>query len=150
MRSRRSSPLRYILYTHDIRNVRYIRYIHHGASHLSVTSVTSVTSVITVTSVTSATALLTSRAAPLQDLRSPLHNALFCNWFNEYVRFGERDQIAMSYVLHRMGLTAGGTNASAAVRFIERDMHYLTKPTARKLTIVKKVGHRKGSRKIRA
>ena len=74
---------------------------------------------------------------------------LFCNWFNEYVRFGERDQIAMSYVLHRMGLTAGGTNASEAVRFIERDMHYLTKPTARKLTIVKKVGHRKGSRKVR-
>ena len=41
----------------------------------------------------------------LQDLRAPLHNALFCNWFNEYVRFGERDQISMSYVMLRMGLT---------------------------------------------
>jgi hypothetical protein len=56
----------------------------------------------------------------LQDLQSPVHNALFCAWFNEYVRYGERDQISIAYVLHRMGLTAAGTNVTAAVRLIER------------------------------
>ena len=84
----------------------------------------------------------------LQDLRSPIHNALFCNWFNEYVRFGERDQISMAYVLHRMGLTAKGANATPAVRFIDRSMHYLAKPSAQTLRIVRKVGHRSGSRKV--
>ena len=32
----------------------------------------------------------------LQDLRAPLHAALFCAWFNEYTRFGERDQMAIA------------------------------------------------------
>jgi len=84
----------------------------------------------------------------LQDLRAPLHNALFCGWFNEYARYGERDQMAISYVLHRMGLTRRGANASRAVRLIERKYHYLTKPSLRPLTLVTKVGHRQGSRKI--
>ena len=78
----------------------------------------------------------------LQDLRAPLHNALFCNWFNEYLRHGERDQMAISYVLHRMGLTANGTNASRAVRLIGHEYHYLTKPSRRPLTLVQKLGHR--------
>ena len=85
----------------------------------------------------------------LQDLRAPVHNALFCSWFNEYLRHGERDQMAMTYVMHRMGLTANGSSASAAVRFIGHDYHYLTKPSARKLTLVTKVGHRSGSRKLK-
>ena len=84
----------------------------------------------------------------LFDLRSPLANALQCNWFNEYVRYGERDQISLAYVLLRMGLAAGGANASAALRLIPRTMHYLTKPSARALQIVQKVGHRSGTRKI--
>ena len=84
------------------------------------------------------------------DLSSAPLRCFLCNWFNEYVRFGERDQIAMSYALHRMGLTAAGTNATPSIRFIGRDMHYLTKPSARRLSIVKKVGHRKGSRQIRS
>ena len=84
----------------------------------------------------------------LQDLRAPLHNALFCAWFNEYSRFGERDQMAISYVLHRIGLTRKGTNASRAFRPIERKYHYLTKPSLRPLTLVVKVGHRSGSRRL--
>ena len=86
----------------------------------------------------------------LQDLRAPLHNALFCAWFNEYARYGERDQISISYVLHRMGLTANGTNGSTAVRLLERKYHYLTKPSLRPLTLVTKLGHRSGSRKLPA
>ena len=39
-------------------------------------------------------------------------------------------------------------NASAALRLIPRTMHYLTKPSARALQIVQKVGHRSGTRKI--
>ena len=85
----------------------------------------------------------------LQDLSSPLHNALFCGWFNEYARFGERDQMAVAYVMHRMGLTHASRNASRAVRLIERKYHYLTKPSLRPLTLVQKVGHRTGSRKLK-
>lgn len=84
----------------------------------------------------------------LQDLRAPLHNALFCNWFHEYMRYGERDQMAIAYVLHRMRLTANGTNASRAVRLIERTYHYLTKPSRRPMTLVTKLGHRSGSRRL--
>ena len=84
----------------------------------------------------------------LQDLRSPLHNALFCGWFNEYLRYGERDQMAISYVMHRMGLTVNGSNASRAVRLIERSYHYLTRPSLRPLTLVLKLGHRSGSRRL--
>ena len=84
----------------------------------------------------------------LQDLRAPLHHSLFCGWFNEYTRFGERDQMAISYVMHRMGLTRKGTNASKAVRLIERKYHYLTKPSLRPMTLVVKLGHRKGSRRL--
>jgi hypothetical protein len=34
------------------------------------------------------------------DLRSTATQCFLCNWFNEYVRFGERDQLAFSYVMH--------------------------------------------------
>ena len=34
------------------------------------------------------------------DLRSVATQCLLCNWFNEYVLFGERDQLSFSYVLH--------------------------------------------------
>lgn len=84
----------------------------------------------------------------LQNLRAPVHNALFCNWFNEYLRHGERDQMAISYVLHRMGLTAHGANATRSVRLIEHRYHYLTKPSDRPLTLVTKLGHRSGSRRV--
>ena len=40
--------------------------------------------------------------------------------------------------------------APPAVRFIERSYHYLTKPSARRLTLVTKLGHRAGSRKLKA
>ena len=56
--------------------------------------------------------------------------------------------MAMAYVLHRMGLTAKGKNASSAVRLIGHEYHYLTKPSRRPLTLVKKLGHRQGSRDI--
>ena len=86
----------------------------------------------------------------LQDLRSPVHNTLFCAWFGEYLRHGERDQMAIAYVLHRLGLTINGTNATPALRLIDHAYHYLTKPSLRPLTLVVKVGHRSGSRKLRA
>ena len=84
----------------------------------------------------------------LQSIREPLHHALFCGWLNEYVRFGERDQMAISYVMHAMGLTRRGLNASVALRLIDRKYHYLTKPSLRPLTLVTKVGHRTGSRRL--
>ena len=36
----------------------------------------------------------------LLDLRSKATQCLLCNWFNEYMRFGERDQLSFAYVLH--------------------------------------------------
>lgn len=36
----------------------------------------------------------------LLDLRSTATQCLLCSWFNEYVRFGERDQLSFAYVLH--------------------------------------------------
>ena len=49
----------------------------------------------------------------------------------------------------RMGLTAApSTNATAALRLIPRSMHYLTKPSLQAMRIVKKLGHRSGSRKV--
>ena len=41
----------------------------------------------------------------LTDLRSPLAKCVLCAWFNEWHRFGERDQLSLSYVLHAMDLT---------------------------------------------
>ena len=84
----------------------------------------------------------------LQDLQAPLAQLIFCNWWNEYVRYGERDQLALSYVLLRMGLTHEGGATAPAVRLLPRSMHYLQKPSARELHIVTKLGHRDGSRKV--
>ena len=38
-------------------------------------------------------------------LRSNLTRCVLCAWFNEWHRFGERDQLSLSYVLYAMGLT---------------------------------------------
>jgi len=38
-------------------------------------------------------------------LRSNLTRCVLCAWFNEWHRFGERDQLSLSYVLHAMGLS---------------------------------------------
>ena len=86
----------------------------------------------------------------LQDLRAPLANLIFCSWWNEYVRYGERDQLALAYVLLRLGLTREGGTTAPAIRLLPRSMHYLQKPLQRELHIVKKLGHRDGSRKVPA
>ena len=39
----------------------------------------------------------------LYDLRSLATQCLLCNWFNEYARHGERDQLAFSYILYTQG-----------------------------------------------
>ena len=44
-------------------------------------------------------------AIVLTDIRSALARCVLCAWFNEWYRFGERDQLALSYILLRMGLT---------------------------------------------
>ena len=64
------------------------------------------------------------------------------------MRYGERDQLSLSYVLLRMGLTQEGGATAPAVRLLPRSMHYLQKPSARELHIVTKLGHRDGSRKV--
>ena len=86
----------------------------------------------------------------LLDLRAPLAQLLFCNWWNEYVRYGERDQLALAYVLLRMGLTREGGKSAPAVRLLPRSMHYLQKPSLRELHMVTKLGHRDGSRRVPA
>ena len=86
----------------------------------------------------------------LQDLRAPLANLIFCSWWNEYVRYGERDQLALAYVLLRLGLTREDGTTAPAIRLLPRSMHYLQKPSLRELYIVKKLGHRAGSRKVPA
>ena len=73
--------------------------------------------------------------------------AIFCNWFNEYITFSERDQIAIAYVLLRMGLTAENGKTAPELNLLPRSMHYLQSAAARELELVKKVGHRSGSRK---
>ena len=50
----------------------------------------------------------------LTDLRSPLAKCVLCAWFNEWHRFGERDQLSLSYVLHSMGLSPPSEATSAA------------------------------------
>ena len=41
----------------------------------------------------------------LANLQSALTRCVLCSWFNEWHRFGERDQLSLSYVLHAMRLT---------------------------------------------
>ena len=54
----------------------------------------------------------------ITDLRSQLTRCTMCAWYNEWHRFGERDQLSLSYVLHAMGLTpdvdSAGTPPTAA------------------------------------
>ena len=49
----------------------------------------------------------------LMDLQSDLARCVMCGWFNEWHRFGERDQLALSYVLFAMGLTPPDEAAGA-------------------------------------
>ena len=84
----------------------------------------------------------------LFDLRSPLANALQCNWFNRVRGATASATRSRSRTCCCGCLVAGGANASAALRLIPRTMHYLTKPSARALQIVQKVGHRSGTRRI--
>ena len=60
------------------------------------------------------------------------------------------DQLALAYVLLRLGLTREGGTTAPAIRLLPRSMHYLQKPSQRELHIVKKLGHRDGSRKVPA
>lgn len=53
-------------------------------------------------------------AMVLMDLRSGLARCVMCAWFNEWHRFGERDQLALSYVLLAMGLTPPPADAADA------------------------------------
>ena len=50
----------------------------------------------------------------LANLKSGFARCVLCAWFNEWHRFGERDQLSLSYVLHAMGLTPPGLEAAAA------------------------------------
>ena len=83
----------------------------------------------------------------LQAVGAPLARILTCNWFNEYARFSERDQIAISYVLLRMGLTGEGGQPAAPLALLPRSLHYLAPAAERERDLVKKLGHRAGSRK---
>ena len=53
----------------------------------------------------------------LINLRSAASQCLLCAWFNEYVRFGERDQLSFSYVLHTQ-------QPKARIRFLPRRFHW--------------------------
>ena len=53
----------------------------------------------------------------LLDLRSAATHCLLCAWFNEYVRFGERDQLSFSYVLHVQ-------RPAARVHLLPRRLHW--------------------------
>ena len=51
------------------------------------------------------------------DLRSAATHCLLCAWFNEYVRFSERDQLSFAYVAMSLG-------AAARVHLIPRRLHW--------------------------
>ena len=51
------------------------------------------------------------------DLRSVATHCLLCAWFNEYVRFSERDQLSFAYVAMSLG-------AAARVHLIPRRLHW--------------------------
>lgn len=64
----------------------------------------------------------------IADMQSSTTQLLGCNWFNEYMRFGERDQLPFGYVAHRMGLVGDGgkpINRSAGLAVIPRHRHWL-------------------------
>ena len=60
-------------------------------------------------------------------LRSPAAQCLLCAWFSEWDRFAERDQLALSYVLHAMRVqrTDGGGDG---VHLWPRSEHWNAKP----------------------
>ena len=76
----------------------------HGADARSTDEADSAARVAPPTAWTQQTACAEG-AMILADLRSPLARCVLCAWFNEWHRFGERDQLSFSYVLHAMGLT---------------------------------------------
>ena len=73
----------------------------------------------------------------LLDLRSAATQCFLCRWFNEYMAFGERDQLALSYVLHaaqsprvRLNLLPRRLHWSAAVHEDTRTCYNATRATA--------------------
>ena len=52
-------------------------------------------------------------------LRSPAAQCLLCAWFGEWDRFAERDQLALSYVLHAMRVHRTDRDGDGVVNFEE-------------------------------
>ena len=97
------------------------------------------------------------------DLRSPAARCLMCNWFAEYARFSERDQLGFAYVTYAMGFmpaaaaaadpdanASSSSKAARLVRLLPRTMHWSvnlkadTRDRYRGATpfaIAKRVGH---------
>ncbi len=65
-------------------------------------------------------------AARIERLRSPLAQCALCAWFNEWHRFSERDQLAISYVMLAMGLTPSlnATDARGGIHVWPRREHW--------------------------
>ena len=60
-------------------------------------------------------------------LRSPAAQCLLCAWFGEWDRFAERDQLALSYVLHAMRVHRTEHDGDA-VHLWPRSEHWNAKP----------------------
>ena len=89
-------------------------------------------------------------AMVITDLRSQLARCAMCAWFNEWHRFGERDQLALSYVLHALGLTPaaepegvapGATSGHRGVYLWPRKDHWRAPHAPKVKPFVKYVGH---------
>ncbi len=63
----------------------------------------------------------------LARLRSPVAQCLLCAWFGEWDRFGERDQLALSYVLHAMRVRRTESGGDG-VYLWPRSEHWNAKP----------------------
>ena len=60
-------------------------------------------------------------------LRSPAAQCLLCAWFGEWNRFAERDQLALSYVLHAMRVRQTDSGGDG-VHLWPRSEHWNAKP----------------------
>ena len=69
-------------------------------------------------------------AMVLVRLRSAAAQCVLCAWFNEWARFAERDQLALSYVLHALGVRRTESGADG-VYFWPRAEHWNAKPRPR-------------------
>ena len=63
----------------------------------------------------------------LVSLHSPAAQCLLCAWFSEWDRFAERDQLALSYVLHAMRVHRTGRDGDG-VHLWPRSEHWNAKP----------------------